>query len=57
MTVNQRVLGSSPRGGAKAKPNTKVLGFFVFITFGYVFHIHTLLKAAGVLVRLNMLKI
>ncbi len=28
-SVNQRVLGSSPRGGAKQKPDMKVSGFVV----------------------------
>ena len=35
LTVNQRVLGSSPRGGAENQPLTKrfVSGFFYFRAF------------------------
>mgnify|MGYP003673361952 CR=1 FL=1 len=32
MTVNQRVLGSSPRGGALKKPSKNLDGFFVHNT-------------------------
>ncbi len=37
VTVNQRVLGSSPRGGAK--PSQKCGGFFVFIFMENIFYV------------------
>ncbi|WP_339815539.1 hypothetical protein, partial [uncultured Imperialibacter sp.] len=48
LTVNQRVLGSSPRGGAEVKKAIRDDGFFVFILFENQYRIKWKIRSSKV---------